>query len=377
MYKIFAFFFALLLPFSAFAARPWVSGEIESRLYVTNVNSYKEDAGVVNDKEQEVSNVFVELYPSFALNFNDSFSIKNTWQLLVLKGADGEDRILEDEGFVLEEFFLNYADDQADFFIGKFNPKFAYAWDLGHDSGIWGNDLAEEYRITGKLGLGFAAKFNLDDFGKHSLHMSSFYDDSSAFDDSLITKRDRTENGLGDMSDTGSLSSYVISIHGSGLWFLPSAYYNVSYRNLEGTSNSLVDQEDGYSLGIGTDSKFFFDLKFTPYMEYVNINGFNSFNNRFNPEFGSDDYLPGDAEYLSLYLPVSYRKWHFRYIVSHRKIDANEVSKKTGTLTMDELSISYEIFPDFLVTLGRRTLDQKDEYESSETGVMLKYNYDF
>ena len=69
----------------------------------------------------------------------------------------GDDRFLEDHGLYAEELFVNYETGHFAGYAGKFNPSFGTAWDLA--PGIFGTDLAEDYEITERIGLGGALKF--------------------------------------------------------------------------------------------------------------------------------------------------------------------------------------------------------------------------
>lgn len=379
MYRSLALFCCLFLSLTTTsnADEAWITGDVKARLYFEDVTSYSQDDGLIPVVDQKVSTTFLELYPEFQLNFSDNFSLNTSWQLLVLKDSEGDDRFFEDEGIVLNEFYINYDDEQASFFFGKFNPKFGYAWDLSLDSGIWGNNLSEEYRLVGKLGLGFAAKFDFEGAGKHRIELATFYDDTTSMNDSMLTRRDRSESGVGDMSATESLSSYTLNLYGSNLSFYPDLFYNLSYRNLEGTSESLVGQEDGFSVGVGADVKVFTTLGIRPYIEYAKINGFNSYNNRFSLEFNDDNFIPGDAEYLTLYIPFEYGRWHISYLYSERDTDSNVTANNIGKLTTEETSISFNVLDSVSITMGRKEDVLSGSHKSQSAGFMTQYSYSF
>lgn len=377
MFKNFFIIFCTFFCFTnSLLAEGWVSVDNKVRLYFENVTSYS-NTNDANADDKENSDVFAELYSKLNYNFNERLAIKTTWQLLLVKDDENEDRFFEDQGLVIDELYINYEEKQANFFIGKFNPKFAKAWDVNLLSAIWSNDLAEEYRLTGKIGVGAAAKFDLDDYGSHNIEVNSFYDDDSSLNDSMFSRRDRTEAGLGDMSDTDSLSSYTVNLSGSDFWFVPSLFYNLSYRSLEGSSDSLVSQEEGFSVGFGLDKTFASSLQIKPYFEYVKINGFNSFNNRFNLEFSDDDFLPGDAEYYVFFMPATYGKWTFSYLYSMREVDTNNLDQDYGRFSTEEFAISFAFIKNYSITVARKEDTLKDSFRSQSAGIMLQYNHDF
>ena len=116
-------------------------------------NTYDSDDA---DSEVTTGYNYTELYPDIQLSEN--FSVTGALVFEPIQDGDpGDDVFFDNEGLFIEEIKLNYQNGAFGAFAGKFNPGFGIAWDYGR--GIWGEDFAEDYEITEKIGFGGSYAF--------------------------------------------------------------------------------------------------------------------------------------------------------------------------------------------------------------------------
>ena len=207
-----------------------------------------------SQKETEHDHTFLRTEVAPTLAFNEHWFIDG---VLVLEPLDREEltrrrRTFDREGVFVEELKLNYQhsieDHSVQIFIGKFNPAFGTAWDA---RGIWGEDFAEDYEITEKLGVGGAFTLQTASLGIHTVSASSFFSDTSALSQSIISTRGRTNKRDGGAANTEDLSSYAIALDGEQLGGITGLNYHFAYRHLKrGDANIGADDESGYAVTI-------------------------------------------------------------------------------------------------------------------------------
>jgi len=369
MIRIFHFIVFSLFSFSALAETyPNIKGDYWIKLQTDRISDYSDSNSITNDSDLKSSDTFIEAKPRFELNFKDYLALQTSWVLLNVKAPErvGSDRAFDDQGLVLEELFLNFKQDDAEFSVGKINPNFGLAWNEDFESGIWGADYGDEYRIVGRLGLEIKAKLDLEDYGHHIVSVNSFFNDETGLEEAIFTRRDNVSSSKGQAGNSGGLSSYTLSFSGKDFYNLPGLFYEFSYRNLDaGKGAGDVSDEEGYSLGVGSYHDFG-DLRVVPFIEYAKINNFNSINNRFGPEFG-DNSLPGDYEYLSMMLTLNFRNWSLHMNRLEKDYD---YEIKSGSNQM-EYSVSYEFKNGVSLSLGRKDEEDSSAVEQTTLGAML------
>lgn len=352
-----------------------ISGDYYVNFGLNAVSSYSDLDSSTDDGQYKISDLYVEFNPRYKIQFKDYLDVNTSWWFMNLKDAEnGKDRIIGDEGVVLEELFLRFHDEQAEFYIGKFNPKFGVGWDWKKvNSGIWSREFADEYKIVAKMGMGIEAKLDLDEYGKHLVDLAAFYTDTSNLNDSAIVRRDLVSGNMGKAGDTKSLSSYIINLGGSDMEYFPSLFYNISYRNINAANVSLVEDEVGYAFSIGGVKDVVGDLKFKPFIEYAKIANFNSVNNRFGIEFGDND-LPGKYEYVSMVFPIAYNNWSFNYVLMSK--DISTVSRNLN-VDQEELSVSYQLSSGIEISLGRKDEDYSNGTQYTVSGISIGFTGEF
>lgn len=366
----------ILSPVTAIYAmeKPKISSSYYGSLNTDATTSYSDLNSNTIDSQYENNDIYLEFNPQYRINFNNHLAINTSWWLLSLKKANaGEDRILDDEGLVLDELYLRIYDKQAELYVGKFNPQFGKGWDYSLGTGVWGQEFADEYKIVAKKGIGIKAKLDLEEYGQHIINLSSFYSDNSDLNDSILTRRDLRDGDIGKAGDTNSLSSYVVNLEGKDMEYLPSLFYNISYRSINSGNVPLTGDEDGYSIAAGFSKDVVKKIKFVPFIEYAKILSFNSTNNKFGPEFDDRD-LPGNYKYLSLILPLVYDNWRFSYIMLSKDV---ETKSRNFDVEQKELSISYQIYKNIAINIGRKKEKHSDGTRATISGVSMSFFKDF
>lgn len=356
------------------ADKPEISGRHYGAFNIDTVTSYSDLDSTTLDTQYNTVDTYVEFNSNYEIKFNGFFAVNTSWWFHNLKSAEaGKDRVLDDEGLVMEELYARFYDDQAEFYIGKINPKFGKGWDLQLNTGMWGKEFAEEYKIVGKLGVGIKAKLDLEEYGEHVVDFNSFYTDTSDLNDSILTRRDVTSGNMGKAGDNDSLSSYSVNIAGKDMESIPSLFYNLSYRNVNSGGVQLIDDEEGYSAAVGVAKDLVGDLKFKPFIEYTKITDFNTVNNRFGFEFGDND-LPGDYKYLTLVFPFQYNDWSFNYVTMFK-----DISTSTSSLDVDqeEVSISYKLPNGITIGLGRKQEEYSTGVKYTTAGISIDFTNEF
>ena len=369
---------AILISFASFnaAAKFEISGQNKLDIYLEDVSSYKEPNSNISDSQYETSDVYMEFEPSYKLKFNDNFSLNSSWRFIALKPADlGENRIFDDHGIVIEELYANFSDDQAELYIGKFNPQFGMAWDYKINSGIWGDKAGEEYQIVAKLGLGVKAKINTADYGNHVFNISTFFNDDSRLNNAILTRRKLKSGNLGQAGNTNSLSSYVINISGDNIDinYIP-LYYNISYRNIDaGNVSGAIDDEEGFSLGLGLSYEITDGIIFKPFVEYAEIDNFNSSNNKFGVEFG-EQQLGKKHSYISILNTLILKDWALNYHYINKDIDTSDAD---SGFDMQEFSVSYNINENVKFSLGSKKQDNDNGIEFNTASAVVGFSNEF
>ena len=173
----------------------------------------------------------------FQLQLLQEFSLLSTIKLEQVRDRGG-DQFFDDQGAWIEQLYAAYRYDQLDLFAGKINPRFGIAWEFA--PGVYGREFAEDYELTERIGFG-AATLDRPDLGEHRLSASTFFADTTALGESVITRPrftdpatervKRNRKSYGGVSNTESLSSYAVVLEGAAIPFLGGFTYHLSYSD--------------------------------------------------------------------------------------------------------------------------------------------------
>jgi len=314
---------------------------------------------VQHHEETEHDHTFVRTEVAPTIAFNEQWSIDG---VIVLEPLDKDmhwsHRTVDREGVFAEELKLNYASDNFELFAGKFNPGFGTAWDA---RGIWGEDFAEDYEITEKLGFGASYTLQTANWGAHTLTASTFFSDTSFLSQSVVTSRGRTRLADGGAGNTEDFSSYAISLDGEELAGIAGLNYHIAYRFQEhGDANVGADDESGYAATLNYTHALTQRISVNLMQEYVIIDNFDS---------SADDYTYNTS---SLITTID-DKWNVTLGYTERVIDVSGGSQTDDHLF--QVSGGYDFGNGLTLDAGWRFVEESN-HDHDTFGLLARYQFD-
>lgn len=308
------------------------------------------------------TNMFFRTEVAPTLTLNDRFYIDGTFVLEPVRDPEpGDDLFFEDEGIYAEEIKLNFIHGPWHVFAGKFNPAFGFGWEWGR--GIWGEDFAEDYEITEKIGFGVAHAFETETMGTHTLTGSTFFADTTVLSQSIIRGRGTVEKEDGGASNTEDFSSFVAGLDGDNVAGVDGLYYKLGYRFLgEGDADHATGgaDESGWvaTLGhrIGMSDRVDLDL----FAEYTDIQNFGGVD-------GEDrDYLSGSAKV------IMDERWNLTLAHTMRNIDVSGADDIDDHLT--QVSAGYDFQNGLTLEAGWKNTEE-DNVDDHIIGFLARYQF--
>jgi hypothetical protein len=330
-------------------AGPKISGEIS--VEIENDHTYRAD-----DSDQEINDLSTTIESEFAIHLNPILSLQSEVTIeTVGEGQQGKDQTFEDMGLFVESLTLNYDGPDFGFFIGKHTVNFGLAWDVA--PGIYGADLAEDYELTERLGLGGYVTFGDEELGEHRLSLSSFFIDTSVLSQSAFNNRGRVRLSDGGVGNTEDFSSFAIALDGRDIPALPGLRYHLGWLH---QAAGQGDEEDERGAVVGAYYVFEpdNDLTLTPLVEFAHLDNFE----------GSRGI---DAYYLTAALGIEYQNWHLDFVYGYRDVDENQ-DYDHGF----QLSAGYDFDIGLSIEAGWLGLNVEDE-KAESLGLLITYTYEF
>lgn len=224
------------------------------------------------------SNLFFEL---------DDFSwYVNFGKFLSFNGAVKMDQVrtitrasaFRAEGLRVSELYATIYLDPVRLYGGKIHPRFGKAWDI--NAGLYGSDFAEEYELEEKLGIGLAIDLNGPVFGRHTLAVETFVEDTSFLSNSIfarprITDADvirprRLRRSDGGVGNTGTLfDNFTITLDGDKIAGLPGFAYNFGFERRGGSRVGGEPTERGFVAGFNWEVPLTSRITVTPLLEFA------------------------------------------------------------------------------------------------------------
>lgn len=332
---------------------PMVSGEVVIELQ----NEFTTDSD--DSATDDHNNMFLRTEVAPRIQLNENFAIDGVLVFENIQDRDpDEDNYFDNEGIFVEEIKLNYENGPWAVWAGKFNPGFGSAWDY---RGIWGEDFAEDYEITEKIGVGASYTFETEAAGTHTISAHTFFADTTFLSGSVITKRDVLDKDDGGVSNTENFSSFVVSLEGEDLAGVENLYYKLGYRNqAEGDADSGGDNESGFAVTLGHNFAVNERVQMDALVEYVDISNF---------EAGTDD-----NRYLTTSLITTLdEKWNVTASYTSREIDS------TGGDSNDhlfQLSGGYDFGQGTTAEIGWRNSEEGGE-DTDIIGALVRHTFEF
>ena len=278
--------------------------------------------------------------------------------------ADKDDKFFEDHPIFIAALTLNYDTENFSAYAGKFNPVVGV--DYHSFPGMYISTLVEHYAIRERIGAGFKVRHDLEDFGKHSLEVSSFMADTTFLSDSVLRQRGNTSKEDGGPSNTQRFNSYAISLEGSNFYSLTNNIVEgLSYRighAVQAAAEKSPRDEIRYSVSVGYKHIFTRDLTARLMTEHMAINNLN----------GETSH---DRSYNNLALRFNYKNWFAGAAYTLIDNEADE-EKENHDGHVFETSAGYNFPFGLSVEVGYKRSDEENE-EKELLGTLLKYSYSF
>ena len=278
-------------------------------------------------------------------------------------GAGG-DKVFDDHPLLVEQLTINFSTENLELYAGKFNPVVGIDY---HDvPGIFGYQIVEGYIIRERIGVGAKLTYDADDFGKHSLDISSFFADTTPLSGALLSRRDHTSKQDGGLANTEDFQSFAVSLGGSDFYSLDHDIVDgISYRIGYATQAAGIGNEkdeDRFSVALGYEYKFTQDFEVGFVGEYMAI-----------------DYLGGEAghdrTYTTTALSFDYQNWNLGASYTHIKNDAEE-SDESHDGRIQQISLGYTFANGVSFGIGYKRADEDNEV-SDRIGARLTYSVEF
>lgn len=335
------------------ASYPKISGEAVFELQLEN--------GVDSDNaNNERTNAFLRTEVAPKIAFNENFYIDGVAVLEQLKdGTPGDDTYFENEGIFFEELKLNYENGQWAAFAGKFNPAFGTAWDV---RGVWGEDFAEGYEVTEKVGFGGAYTFETPNAGNHTFTASTFFADTSFLTESVITGRGDTQKTDGGVSNTEDFSNFAVSIDGENVAGVENLSYHLGFRHLAAGDADAAGTKDDQAIAIGTNYSFDVteSLNSDVLLEYVSIS--------------NAEGTTVDVNYYTASVINTYDNWNLTLAYTKRDTD-NPIAADLDDHLL-QVSAGYDFGNGLTLEAGWRNAEESN-VSTDTIGGLARYTVEF
>lgn len=143
----------------------------------------------------------------------------------------------------LEQLHMTFSSNDVTVTGGKFTPNFGIAWRTPSDA--YGSEVKDApYELTDRIGLGLAFKTNAGPAGNLVFSTSTFFQDNTFLHRTIGSD---SEDGVrtvadGGVSNTETLSSFVVAVDGKGIRRLPGFRYHLAFMTQRGGIGSTADE---------------------------------------------------------------------------------------------------------------------------------------
>ena len=206
-----------------------------------------------HDPDAELNDLFHKTELGLGLHLTPVISVQAT--LVFEPVLDPEkDRVFKDNGLFAEELYFQVEPaDGLRIYGGKFNPAFGTAWETA--PGLYGADFAEDYEVTGRIGLGLEARLENTLLGTLVARSSIYRADTSFLSRSVMTRRGRTVLEDGGAGNHSGFESYHLALDGSDIPGLPGLSWHAAWRyHAQGESEDDITAEKAFVLGLNGEN---------------------------------------------------------------------------------------------------------------------------
>jgi len=368
------YFFGLLLTITIFSNNlcakekfPYLQGKILYQFEFDRVLSTKK-------KGVSPNNSFAYIEPDISLNINQNWSLKTQWRLQPNDVITTRDRTnperyrtflsndrgmnFDEMGLLVEELKIHFQNDDIKLFAGKFDPTFGTAHRKTKRIGVFTSQFTEDYNLREKIGGGAIALLE-----KSQIQFNTFFNDNTSLSRSAINDRSRARRNDGLAGNTGTVSSYSISMEGEDLFGVKNLFYNLGFRSLGVDKNQNRKRENGYVVGAEYLYKIGKESSIIPFAEFVNLSNMSGIKGR-------------KAQYSTLALIGNYRNWNSSLSFVSRAIDKNSFYDRYTFDRQLQLSVGYKFTNNITVDVSRAEIREQAK-KGSLLGLMVSYLYKF
>lgn len=320
------------------------------------------------------NNAYVNIEPEFSLNMDNNWSVKTAWRIYPTNTITTRDPInpertrtflSPDRGFapgdttlIVEELKIQFDNDDMKFFAGKFDPSYGKAYNRSKKIGIFAADITRDYEIREKIGAGISALLE-----NSKVTFNSFFADTTGLSGS-INGRDSASRNDGLSSNTGTLSSYTLTMEGDKFFGTDNWFYNMGYRSLsvDNAGQNNRDRETGYVFGTEYLMKFGSNTSVTPFAEITKISNFTGATGR-------------NATYATFVLIGKYSRWTASASNIYREISNYQSVAKIDDRQL-QLSVGYKFVNNVSLDVSRANIKESGN-SASLFGFLVSYLYTF
>lgn len=364
------FFIFLTTPHNIYAKEagqfPNLSGQVLYQFEADRIMSTQQNGVPPNS-----AYIFVE--PKVSLNFNNNWSVKTDLRLnpndaLTTRDSTYPERYRtflssergfnpQDLGLIVEELKLHFENEDLKAFVGKFDPTFGTAYDKAKRIGVFTAQLAEDYNLREKIGVGGSALLE-----NSKITVSTFFNDTSGLSDSALDSRGEAIRNDGVAGNTGNFSSYTISMDGNNVFGVEDWFYNVGYRSLGVDNISGRAREKGYVFSSEYLYKLSEQTSLIPFFEIVKINNFTGEQGR-------------NALYTTTALIGKYSSWNTSISYFSRNIKQHQQGYNINDYQL-QFSVGYKFTDNLTLDVSRASIKENGN-NGSLVGAILTYLYQF
>ena len=332
-------------------AFPRIGGDVS--IEIQNDFAFRSD-----DAESEINDLFTTTEPSLALEFTPALAIRAGLVLEPVADPEpDEDRVFADHGLFVEVLTLNYEAGNVAFHGGKFAANFGIAWDA--TPGIFGTDMAEDYEMSERVGVGGSVGLGGDGAGRLDLSASVFFLDTSFLADSYPRGRGNTSRSDGGPSNTETLASYALALDGDVAAAPGLAYHLAFIDQARGVGGAR--RERGVAGALQFETEIADGVTLAPLAEFV--------------RFGNLGNEAGvDRTYLTLAAEIGWSAWKAVAAYTGRFTDTPAAGDDHDFQV--QLSLGYEFESGLAVELGWKRA-REGGVDTDTFGLLLSYAFSF
>ncbi len=340
---------------------PWVAGNIGFELN-DRTTSQKSGDTWRNDFYAFVE-ADVSIYPS------KRWTIRAVATLEPLTDPRPRDnRAFENEDVRWKDVYAQYEGGPLGFRAGRITANFGTAWYAA--PGLDATTLAEDYAIWDRAGASIWYRLESDSFGTTTIGASLFSMDTSELSQSWRNTRHQKTRERGGVSNTGSPSSFALSVDGVDIQGLQGFSWSLAVlqQSVDFYVDSTGQRVNRTAYERGVTAGFQKTLKVTNRLESTTTGEIAYLKNRGG--------VPGaSGQYLTVGETFSYGQAFVQAAVTARRLDGPAAADSNDSLVT--LTAGYNLSERLLLSAGWRRAAEVFDSREDNLRVRLRYAVPF